>query len=231
MVGKQTRVGLAALLLVALAALIFAVSHLNVGPFNEQDFSIIDTHADLRIDHAKGRVEVADVRAGPAAAKAGVLPGWRLLSVDGLRAGEAARVRFRPVLKQPRPIQLSYGITIAANGRRGKARRLVLRRSDGSLTKLELPSPSERARDITSGSVLSVNRLGENHRSGHIVITNPLGNNQTIAASGAALVQHTGTNGKDPLLADAIRNLGQIFEQRATDQLRRSGLTNFEGRG
>jgi carboxyl-terminal processing protease len=170
-------------------ALTFADPHLIVGPFDEQDHSIIYTHADLRADHAAGRFEVVDVRAGSAAAKAGVRPGWQIVEIDGLSAGESARLPFGPVLENPSPIQLSYGITLAANGRRGKDRELVFRRADGSTTRLALPSPSAQARMIASFPVLSVHRLGENNRFAQIVINNSLGNNQTIAAFDAALAQ------------------------------------------
>lgn len=176
-------------------ALTFADPHLIVGPFDEQDFSIIYTHADLRIYHAEGHFEVTEVRAGSAAAKAGVRPGWRILEVDGLGAGEAARVPFGPVLDQPSPTQLSYGITIAANGRRGRSRQFLFRRTDGSLTRLALPSPSEHAHEIASGSLLSVNRLGKKHRFGQIVINNSLGNSEMIEAFDAALVQLSDADG------------------------------------
>ena len=96
-------------------ALTFMDPHLIVGPFDNQDFSIIYTSADLRAAYAEGRYEIVEVRRDSHAAGAGVRPGWRVLSVDGQPVRQAARLPFGDVLAHPNDAQLSYGITLAVN--------------------------------------------------------------------------------------------------------------------
>ena len=169
-------------------ALTFMDPHLIVGPFDEQDFAIIYSGADLRAAFAEGRHEVVEVRRGSVAERAGVRPGWRILEVDGLPAGHAARLPFGPVLPNPTEALLNYGITLAVNGRRGQGRRLRFARPDGEADELELPPPSKGISTNLS-ELVSVERVGKDERFGRILIQNSLGNNETIAAFDEAISQ------------------------------------------
>jgi carboxyl-terminal processing protease len=169
-------------------ALTFMDPHLIVGPFDEQDFSIIYSDADLRAAYAEGRYEIVEVRRDSHAAGADVRPGWRVLSVDGQPVRQAARLPFGNVLPNPSDAQLSYGITLAVNGRRGQQRRVLFAKPDGKQVELELPAPS-KGRQAGPSELVSVERVGKSKRFGRILIQNSLGDNDTIAAFDEAIAQ------------------------------------------
>lgn len=169
-------------------ALTFMDPHLIVGPFDEQDFSIIYSGADLRAAYAEGRYEIVEVRGGSHAADAGVRPGWRVLSIDGVPVGQAASLPFGDVLPNPSNAQLSYGVTLAVNGRRGHQRRLLFAKPDGKQIELELPATSKGSQAGPS-ELVSVEKLGKKERFGRILIQNSLGDNDTIAAFDEAVAR------------------------------------------
>ena len=167
-------------------ALTFGDPHLIVGPFDDDDFNIVMTAADLDIVMRDGLYVVADVRAGSAADAAEIRPGWELVRIERLSAAEAARLPFGDIVDDPTQEQLAYGATLAANGRRGAMlRRLTFRLPSGETATRDLPSPRTPARG--DQPVLTTSRLGPGGRIGMIRFENALGDNTTIGAFDAAI--------------------------------------------
>lgn len=164
-------------------ALTFMDPHLIVGPFEAKDYAIIYSGADLRATYEDGRYEVSEVRRDSAASRAGVRPGWRILAIDGVDAGQAARLPFGRVLHEPTGPQLSYGITLAANGLRGqKQRSLSFAKPGGTTAEIEMPVPFTRALGSGSDKLVSLERVGDDGQFAHVLIHNSLGENETITA-------------------------------------------------
>lgn len=168
-------------------ALTFADPHLIVGPFDEYDYSIIFTHADLRVEFSNGRFVVADVKAGSAAAATGIRPGWNVTEVEGVAADRAALLPFARVLADPTPVQRSYGATLVANGLRNRQRTLGFVKPDGDRLTLELPSPSQQYDSEPGRDTLSVRRIGADRSVGLVRFNNSLGQHETIAAFDEAI--------------------------------------------
>jgi len=173
-------------------ALTFMDPHLIVGPFTDDDYAIIMTAADMDVAFVDGWAIVRDVRRGSPAFEAGIRPGDRLVLIDGKPATEAARLPFGDVLPEPSAAQLDYGVTIAANGKRGSGRVLRVRRGNERERTVELISTSDYDRSLDDRPSLTVEFVGEQRDVAVIRILNSLGNNDTIAAFDAAVAEVTG---------------------------------------
>jgi len=176
-------------------ALTFNDPHFIIGPFDNNDYSIIYTSSDLAISRAGRRYVVSDVRQNSAAFAAGIRPGWELRSVEGVAVTKASKLPYGDVIGQPTQRQLAYGATLAANGRRGQERRLTFNDNDGRRVKLELPSPSVLARNVANLSPVEHDRLGPRKNVGMIRLNNSLGNNDVISAFDAAISELNDTDG------------------------------------
>jgi len=161
-------------------ALSFGDPHLIVGPFDEKDYAIIYTGADLSIALQNGRFVVQDVRAASAADLAGVRPGWELVRADGIDIAEAALLPYGKVLLEPTDAQHAYGATLVANGRRHSNRVLTFRNEQVSLQTISLPSPYEHAASIAAGPSVTSERRGTNGEIGVLRFNNSLGKNEVI---------------------------------------------------
>ncbi len=175
--------------LVHQTALTFMDPHLIVGPFTPDDYSIVMSAADLDAGFVGGRAIVKDVRAASPAFDAGIRSGDILVSIDGKPAAEAARLPFGPVLPDPTFAQLDYGLTLAANGKRGSGRVLQVARGGVAVRTVELISTLDFARSLKERPPVSVTFAGEQNGVAVIRVLNSLGNNETIKAFDEAMLQ------------------------------------------
>lgn len=166
----------------------FTDPHLLVGPVEEADPNVWPTSGDLAIaveeeGHGEG-FRVADVRAGSAADAQGVRPGWRVHAVDG-QPLEAAVAALAGV-PAPTARQRAYAATLAVNGRRDGAAR-VLEVDDGAGRRsLTLENPRAYAQQVALRAPLTVELRD---RVGIVRFENSLGRLETIAAFDAALAR------------------------------------------
>ena len=164
-------------------ALTFGDPHFIVGPFAPTDYNIVFTSSDLVIGHVGANFKVLDVRAGSSADTAGIRPGWRVLSVDGIAVGEAALIPYGGLLSDPTRRQRAYGATLAANGTRGApVRNIGFALPDGSRKILSISNPRRFAAEIDALRVLSEKRIGTNADIALIRVNNSLGDPGLIAA-------------------------------------------------
>jgi carboxyl-terminal processing protease len=153
--------------------------HVVVGPFDSSDWSVIPTNSDLfaRLDGSKA--VVLDVRAGSAAATAGLRPGATITSVDGRSIPAALLLVCGLPLASLSPPQLQHALNIALAGIYGNTRRLMV---DGKA--LVLGPTSSQARALIAGPRLSVDRAGT---IAVVRIENSLGDNRLITEFTQAL--------------------------------------------
>ncbi|WP_341503220.1 PDZ domain-containing protein [Gallaecimonas sp. GXIMD4217] len=176
----------------------FQDPHLNVGPYDERDYSVMPTGSDIWARAEQGRFVVEDVKGGSAALEAGIRPGDQILAVDGVPAAQAAAAVFGRKPDELAPSQLLYGLNVALGGRRNQGRTLVIERNGAKLSH-ELAASYQAINQFRDGAPLSYKRHG---KLGHIRFNNSLGRDDTAAAFSAALAELADT---DALLLD-LRN-------------------------
>ncbi|MEO9599864.1 S41 family peptidase [Parasphingorhabdus sp.] len=162
-------------------ALTFSDPHFIVGPFDDTDYSIIPTGLDIATEYRDGQFYIADVRAGSAADKAGLRPGWKIISADGIPMAQAVTKPYGDLLPNPTPKQLNYGAMLAVSGLRNQARELVFS-DDRTKRKLTLAPTYDYSKEVREGPLLEITRAGDTDNIGVIRINNALGNNDLIAA-------------------------------------------------
>ncbi|MEP5939230.1 MAG: hypothetical protein ABJ239_12970 [Erythrobacter sp.] len=170
-------------------ALTFMDPHLIVGPFTNDDYAIIMTAADLDLSFVDGRAIVRDVRGNSPAFEAGIRPGDEAVTLDGVVAAHAALLPFGDVLPQPTAAQLDYGLTLAANGKRGSDRVIEVRSGEGAVRTVELVSTLTYARSLSDRPLVTVEFVGAEQDVAVLRVLNSLGNNDLITAFDAAVEQ------------------------------------------
>lgn len=182
-------------------ALTFSDPHLIVGPFEDDDYNIVMTSSDLAMQVDDMRAVIADVRRGSAAYKAGLRPGDEVLLIDGLPALEAALMPYGEVLEQPTALQLQYGLTLAANGKRAGERLLMVRRaSTGETLAVTLANARNYAREVHERRPVDLEFVGQTGNVAVLRPNNSLGNNDTIEAFDAALEEAVASGAKAVVL-------------------------------
>ena len=170
-------------------ALTFMDPHLIVGPFNDDDYAIVMTAADMDVSFADGVAILRDVRRHSPAFEAGIRPGDELISIGGIAPADAARLPYGPVLPDPTAAQLDYGLTLAANGKRGFDRVIELRTGTGPVRTVELISTLTYARSLSDRPLVTVEFAGAEQDVAVLRVHNSLGNNDLITAFDDAMVQ------------------------------------------
>ncbi|MEL7688671.1 PDZ domain-containing protein [Citromicrobium bathyomarinum] len=168
-------------------ALTFMDPHLIVGPFEDDDYAIVMTAADLDARFEDGKAVIVDVRRGSPAFDAGLRPGDEVLSVDSKPARAAAQAPFGEVLPDPTANQFDYGLTLAVNGRRKGDRSLELRKANGQVRTFELGSTRDWADSLREREPVDLSFVGPRGDVAVLAPLNSLGNNDTITAFDAAL--------------------------------------------
>ena len=186
------------------ASYAFTDPHLGFGPMDDSDFNVIPTASDLEIGLTDDRFIVLDVRAGSAALKAGIRPGWVLTHIGDQPISTAALSVFAPLIDDPSSDQLAYGATLHANGRRTGNRYLRFIDAIGETVTLTLANPREQARAVMAKSPIQTQRImaGQGQEIAILRINNRLGDNDLIKGFDAAV---TNVMDADGLILD-LRN-------------------------
>ena len=168
-------------------ALTFMDPHLIIGPFDDSDYAIVMTAADMSARFLEDEAVIEDVRRDSPAFEAGLRPGDTVLAIDGVTPAEAAVLPFGETLSTPTSAQRDYGLTLAVNGKRGSARTLRVRGEDGDARSIELASTLQYARSLSDRDLVTLEFVGEDNDIAHITVLNSLGNNDTITAFDAVM--------------------------------------------
>ncbi|MEW4448238.1 S41 family peptidase [Qipengyuania sp. JC766] len=185
--------------------LTFMDPHLLVGPFDDDDYAILMSSADLDACFEDGRAVIVDVRRGSPAFDAGLRPGDEIVSIAGLPARDAARAPFGTVLPDPSDAQFDYGLTLAVNGLRTGNRLLSVRSAEAPVREVQLGSTRDWANGLADRELVELSFAGA---AGDIAVLRPLnslGDNDTITAFDAAL---------EKAIADGAR--GVVLDMRET---------------
>ncbi|XAP77452.1 PDZ domain-containing protein [Citromicrobium bathyomarinum] len=168
-------------------ALTFMDPHLIVGPFEDDDYAIVMTAADLDARFEDGKAMIVDVRRGSPASDAGLRPGDEVLSIGGKPAKAAAQGPFGEVLPDPTAAQLDYGLTLAINGQRKGGRTLKIRSAKGQVRTFELASTRDWANSLRERKLVDLSFVGTGGDVAVLTPLNSLGDNGTITAFDAAM--------------------------------------------
>ena len=161
---------------------IFADPHIIIGPLEDHDFNVVPTSADLRVIYQDNRYVVSDVRAGSAADLAGIEPEFQLTEVEAQAISSQVAEFFTDFVSEPTARQKSHAATLLANGQRVGTRSLTFAEA-GEFT---LPNTRDYARFLQNKPTVSVTYEDE---TAIIRVHNALGNNETIKAFDAAMVE------------------------------------------
>jgi len=161
---------------------VFADPHIVIGPLDDTDFNVAPTSADIRITYRDNTYIVSDVRAGSAADLAGVTPGFVLNAIDDVSILDTVNGFFEGLVTDPTARQKSHAATLLANGKRSGERRLKFVDS-GDFT---LPNTREFAQSLQGQDPVSISYKDD---IAIIRFHNSLGNNNTIKAFDAAMVE------------------------------------------
>ncbi len=161
---------------------VFADPHIIIGPLKDHDFNVPPTSADIRVIYREGAYVVSDVRAGSAADASGVRPGFSLVEVNGRALASEVDMFFEGLVSNPTPRQKSHVATLLSNGKRTGERTL----SFADAGEFTLPNAREYARSLQGKPPVSIS-----YRDDVAIIRfhNSLGNNDTIKALDAAMIE------------------------------------------
>ena len=172
-----------------LRATVFALldPHLVINPYTKGDYGY--AHGDLILAFKSGRATIIDVRHGSPAFLEGLRPGDVVREIDAEEPQIAALRPFKEVMLAPTSEHLDFGLTLAANGRAGHRRQLVVTDGDGADRMIGLPPVGEYA-DASSGRPpVELRFTGSDRQIAHIVLHNSLGDNATIKEFDRAMVE------------------------------------------
>ena len=170
----------------ALAAL--ADHHAITGSSFADSWGLVPSQTDLWVERSGSDYRIGAVRAGSPAEAAGIVPGDRLASIDGVATAEAVR-DFWEELGFTGPVsaeRAGYAARVLAAGRRNRARRLAV-------------ATGERVRSLELAHFASLPRpdgppvvLGEEDGAATLRFADSLGDEATIAAFDAAMARVAG---------------------------------------
>lgn len=161
----------------------FADPHFIVGPFDNDDWSIIPTSSDLFGIYDGTSFRIEEVRAGGDALAKGVRPGMTVLHIDGQTPRAAIEEITGRNFAALSPIQIGFALNVALAGHR-RQHRLLETAAGRSRYKFVLAAASDQAKRITDGPLLDVERQGS---LGIIRINNSLGKQELIEQFSQAL--------------------------------------------
>jgi len=155
--------------------------HAITGSSFKDSWAIIPTYADLWVER-RGEVFVIDaVKADSPAAKAGVVPGDRLVSIGDMSTTEAVAGFWQSLGLPVTQERADYGARVLAAGRRDRPRDLTIAHK-GASRRLTLPNLYSVQENQPPLSV-----IGDGSGSSIIRINNSLGEQDTIKAFDQAM--------------------------------------------
>jgi len=170
---------------------IFADPHFNVGPDCASDYAYVPSASDLWAEFRGDEAFIVDVKRASAADRQGIRPGWRIVSINGASAPDAAKAPLGDYLDTLTSEQRNFGLNVELTGRLRQPRTIVLH--DGSAERrFQLPPGYESVARPADQPKVSVERIGD---VAVIRFNNSLGDQDTIAQFKAALTASSDAKG------------------------------------
>jgi len=164
--------------------------HLNIGPYDAEDYSVSPTGSDIWASYKNNKFIIEDVKAGAAADIAGILPKDEIITIDTLPVKEAVEAVFGKVFSKLNNAQINHGLNVALGGKGYQSRTIELLRQD--LVKSFQIDPSYQAiKTLNQGSPLSFKKI---EKIGYIRFNNSLGNSETVTDFAQAMNSLADTN-------------------------------------
>lgn len=165
--------------------------HLNVGPYNLEDFSVLPTGSDVWAKATEGKFVIIDVRGGAAADKAKVRVGNEIIKIDGKSVEGAIFDVLGKDIKELSDHQIEYALNVSLSGKRYQPREWVIKAA-GKEKKVNLPASYDYSNILREGSTIVSKKVGE---VGYIRFNNSLGNSKTVDEFREAITQLLSTKG------------------------------------
>ncbi len=168
--------------------------HLNLGPYDLEDYSVYPTGSDIYAEFKSSHSlpVIVDVKAGSAAAEAGVRPGMIIKGINGVTVDSAITHVMRVSKEQLSWHQQRFALNIALGGKRYQPRTLLLTNGDHECLTIELAATYDAINALSDGPLVSHRQIGD---VGYIRINNSLGNSDTSKAFKQALEALEGSQG------------------------------------
>jgi C-terminal processing protease CtpA/Prc len=162
-------------------------THLNVN--TQHSPRLVPTGLDVWAEWRNGQAIVTQVRTGFSAEQAGLRPGMRIISVNGVSVEDAIRTRFDEASRSPDDEGRGWALRSALAGTREVKRIVEIRVSGSGETatnrKLELDLPSHQTVDCPAARPRVEARIAEGGYG--IIRVNDLGSKETVAEFDRAL--------------------------------------------
>ncbi len=205
----------------------FADPHLNLGPYDTEDYSVYPTGSDIYAKLVDGAAIIIDVKSASAAFEQGLHPGMTIHAINGLtikQAIEDVAGRAKDKLSQE---QQNYALNIALGGKRYQKRTLVVNDENGE-RQITLAASYTSINQLKNGPAVSFKAIND---IGYIRFNNGLGNQDTVTQFRQAIadlkesqgyiidLRNTPSGGNtgvaEPILAHFV-NSEQVYQQYQT---------------
>ncbi len=164
--------------------------HLNLGPYDENDFSVFPTGSDINATYKNNMFIIEDIKADGAADLAGIQPGDEIITIDNIPVKQAVEKVFGKELEQLSLEQINYGVNVSLGGYRNQQRIIKLKNHDQFKT-YQLAASYEWLNAMKSGPTVTYKKLND---IGYIRFNNSLGNSKTVNAFKEAISALSATN-------------------------------------
>ena len=150
--------------------------HLNLGPYNENDFSVYPTGSDIRAIYKSNKFFVEDIKSNSAADIAGIRPGAEILTIESVPAKQAIEKVFGKKLEQLSLAQINFGINVSLGGYRNSKRTISLQ-EHGKIETYHLAPSYDSINAMKKGPTVTYKELDS---IAYIRFNNSLGNANTV---------------------------------------------------
>ncbi|NOU52844.1 carboxyl-terminal protease [Pseudoalteromonas sp. JBTF-M23] len=150
--------------------------HLNLGPYNAQDYSVFPTGSDIYVNYQNQQFVVVDVKAGSAADVAGIRPNMEIIEIDGMPMHEAVKQVLGREISQLQPEQVNFAANVSLGGYRNTSRKVTAKGKDAE-KHYHLAASYEAINAFRDGPMISFRKIDN---FGYIRFNNGLGNNKTV---------------------------------------------------
>jgi len=165
--------------------------HLNLGPYNDKDYSVYPTGSDVYVTYEQQVFVIKDVKAGSAAFEAGVRPNMQVVEIDGLPIAQAVKQLTGEDVSRLLPEQINYAANVSLGGLRNTSRVLTVK-TDSGQQDFHLAATYKAINALRAEARVSDSRFDD---IGYIRFNNALGDNVTVTEFAQALTRLADTKG------------------------------------